>query len=182
MLSSTPSFYRMGQIWKTPKGQFFKDLRLGFLLWFFAFPTMNFIGQLADIATYALFHIESFEQSAAHYLKQTMTEPFPLFTALLIILFIGPFLEEFLFRGLLQNWIKTKLGKIASILITAFCFALLHVTKGQGFGNISLVAALFSLGCFLGFLYEKQRSLWAPLALHISVNFTSAVHLVFFSP
>ena len=77
--------------------------------------------------------------------------------ALFTIIIAAPVTEEFIFRGMLQNWLKTKLGTKSAIITASACFALFHLSSSQGLGNISLALSLFSFACFLGFIYEKQK-------------------------
>jgi membrane protease YdiL (CAAX protease family) len=93
---------------------------------------------------------------------------FPIIVILISI--VVPVLEELLFRGCLQSWISQKLGKIKAILITSIVFALFHFSRSQGLSNLELFAALFVLSCYLGYLYERQQSLLAPIALHSIFN------------
>ena len=91
----------------------------------------------------------------------------------------APLLEEFLFRGLFQTWIKKHLGVKAAILIASLCFALFHVSVAHGVGNLSLVPSLFVFSCFLGFIYERQKSLFASIVLHTTFNLVSTLRIIF---
>lgn len=155
------------------------DWFLGVLTWFLSFPIVVVVGQLADILVYFLFGLETYEQVAVRYLKMTLGSPSMLTIALFTILLAAPMIEEFLFRALLQSWFKKFLGTKAAILLAAFCFALFHVAPSQGMGNISLVISLFSFACFLGFIYEKQGSLFASIGLHMTFNAVSTFRILF---
>jgi hypothetical protein len=99
--------------------------------------------------------------------------------ALFIVIIAAPVIEELLFRGFLQNYFKRYLGTKAAILITSLCFALFHLAPSQGLGNISLVISLFSFACFLGFVYERQKSLFASIGLHMFFNLVSSIRILF---
>jgi membrane protease YdiL (CAAX protease family) len=125
-----------------------------------------------------LFGVQAYEQVAVRYLKMALDSPPLLLTALFIILIAAPFIEELLFRGFLQNWLKSILGAKSAILIASFCFALFHLSASQGIGNISLAISLFSFSCFLGFIYERQRSLLASIGLHMTFNAVSCFRIL----
>lgn len=155
------------------------DAFLGMITWFLAFPVVAAVEQCADLFVYSLFNIESYEQVAVLYLKRALASPMQLAAALLMILVAAPFMEELLFRGLLQTWIKKHLGVKAAILLASLCFALFHISASHGVGNLSLVASLFVFSCFLGFIYERQKSLLSSIILHITFNLVSTLRITF---
>jgi|SRR3989339_1964049 len=165
---------------KDPNGtSIAQDLVWGITTWILAFPLVAVVEQLADLIVYALFGVETYEQVAVAYLKTALSSPSQLTAALLLVLVTAPFMEEFLFRGFLQTWIKKHLGVKASILIASLCFSLFHISASHGVGNLSLVPSLFIFSCFLGFIYEKQKSLFASIILHSTFNLVSALRIIF---
>lgn len=156
------------------------DWIVGALTWILGFPVVAVIGQLCDILLYLFFGMQTYEQVAVRYLKMTLGSPPLLAIALFTILLAAPVIEEFLFRGMLQTWIKNKIGTKAAILITSLFFALFHLSASQGFGNISLALSLFCFACFLGFIYEKKASLFASIGLHMAFNAISTIRILFF--
>jgi membrane protease YdiL (CAAX protease family) len=155
------------------------DAFLGMITWFLAFPVVAAVEQCADLFVYSLFNIETYEQVAVLYLKRALSSPMQLAAALLMILIAAPVVEELLFRGLLQTWIKKHLGVKAAILLASLCFALFHISASHGVGNLSLVASLFVFSCFLGFIYERQKSLLSSIILHITFNLVSTLRIIF---
>ena len=137
------------------------------------------VGQTADLLLYVLFGFEGYEQVAVQYLKMTLTSPLLLSVALFTVIITAPVIEEFLFRGFLQNYLKRYLGKKAAILSSSLCFALFHLAPSQGLGNISLAISLFIFACFLGFIYERQKSLFASIGLHMTFNLVSTLRILF---
>lgn len=171
------------KIWKDrshePPSSIFYDLWLGMIAWFMSFPIVSIISDLVDTAMKVLFHLKDYEQNAVKFVKIAKSSPTSLVFALLSVLIAAPLLEEFLFRGVLQTYLKKRMGSGAAILLSAFCFALFHFSDVQGLGNVSLTISLFILGLFLGFLYQRQGSLWAPIGLHIAFNGVSAFRILF---
>ncbi len=154
------------------------DFFLGIATWAVAFPLVAAIGQISDLVVELLFGIQNYEQVAVRYLKMALASPSLLATALFIILIAAPFIEELLFRGFLQNWLKSLLGAKSAILIASLCFAFFHLSASQGLGNISLGISLFSFSCFLGFIYERQSSLLASIGLHMTFNVVSCFRIL----
>ena len=155
------------------------DAFFGMLMWFLAFPVVAAVEQCVDLFVYSLFNIQSYEQVAVLYLKRALASPSQLIAALLMILVAAPVMEELLFRGLLQTWIKKHLGVKAAILLASLCFALFHISASHGPGNLSLVLSLFVFSCFLGFIYERQKSLLSSMILHITFNLVSTLRIIF---
>jgi hypothetical protein len=169
-------------IWKDPSqknSSWIKDLGFGALVWFISFPIVATIGEICDFIIYTVFGVEWYEQVAVRYLKTSLESPLSLFLALFTIVFLAPIIEEYLFRGCLQNWLKKHLGFKAAIPLSAVFFACFHLAPSQGAGNISLFFSLLAFACFLGFVYERQKSLFASIGLHMTFNLISAFRLIF---
>jgi membrane protease YdiL (CAAX protease family) len=156
------------------------DFLIGVMTWFIAFPLVIAIGELADMILHLFFGFESYEQVAVRYLKTTLESPSMLSIALFTILIAAPVIEEFLFRGCLQTYFKRHMSSKYAICLSALCFALFHFSSSQGLGNFSLVASLFLFALFLGFIYERQGSLFASVGLHMTFNTVSTLRILFF--
>ena len=128
---------------------------------------------------FVIFRFEGYEQVAVKYLKTTFENPAMTVLALISIVIIAPIVEEFLFRGALQTYLKRRLPPKTAIIVASACFGLFHFSFEQGFGNISLIVSLFVFGTFLGYVYEKQGSLYASIGLHLAFNFISSVRILF---
>ena len=85
---------------------------------------------------------------------------------------VTPFLEEFLFRGLLQTTfrsvLRTKYAPWIAIFITSILFAMMHAIPTHW-------PTLFVLGVCLGYSYEKSGSLFRPIFIHAIFNATSVI-------
>jgi membrane protease YdiL (CAAX protease family) len=88
--------------------------------------------------------------------------------------------EELLFRGTLQQFLKKYFPVKTSIAITALVFACFHYSSAQDLGNFSLIPSLFVFACFLGYTYERQGSIFASIGLHITFNLASSFQILFF--
>lgn len=83
---------------------------------------------------------------------------------------VAPFVEEFLFRGLIHRWISERTGMWIAIPASAAIFAALH-------GIPLLIPPLFVVGCLLAWVYEKSRSIWPCIVLHGVYNGLMTVSL-----
>lgn len=182
MFSSDPILVR--KIWKNSALEYSRpiefDFGLGILTWILSFPIVTIMSEVIDFLLKLLFGYTYLEQTAVKFVKQAVGSPLSLIFALLSVLVMAPLIEEFLFRGVLQTYLKKRLGPRIAILLSALFFAFFHFSLSQGLGNISLLLSLFLLGGYLGFLYQRQGSLWAPIGLHMSFNLVSALRILFF--
>jgi hypothetical protein len=171
------------KIWKNPAVQPptspLYDFLLGAIAWLVAFPVVQVIGQLFDMILFIILRFEGYEQVAVKYLKTTLENPPMAILALISIVIVAPVVEEFLFRGVLQTYLKRRMPPKKAIMVASMCFGLFHFSPEQGFGNISLIVSLFVFGSFLGYVYERQGSLYASIGLHLAFNFISSVRILF---
>lgn len=87
---------------------------------------------------------------------------------ILMSLIIAPICEEFLFRGLIYNTLKSSLKSIWAAIITALVFSLMHGTIVQGIGVV-----LLSLTCCC--VYEYSGNLAYNILVHIGYNFFASL-------
>ena len=78
---------------------------------------------------------------------------------------VGPILEELLFRGIVYNKLKEFNKPMTSIILTSIIFGLIHT-------DILNAIYAFGVSFILIFLYEKYKTLKAPIIMHISLNMT----------
>lgn len=177
-----PENVRMG-ILRRPSEEhsYSEDVWNAFYAWILAFPLVLFLSQALEMVVSKLFQVTQLpDQIAVKFLKSTFDNPVYFVLAVISIVILAPLIEETLFRGFLQTYIRQHLGSRQAIFITSACFSLFHYSAGQGLGNISIILSLFILALFLGFLYEKQGSILAPMILHASFNTVSVVNLYLF--
>lgn len=147
--------------------------------WIICYPWAGAIGQLIAIGLYLAFNYSDTEQSVIRQLKLTQAYPLLFSTMIACIIFIVPVLEETIFRGFLQTWLKGYFGRWGAIFSSALIFSCFHFTPGQGLGNVEIISSLFVLALFLGFLYERFQSLWASIGLHSAFNAISILLIIF---
>lgn len=178
-LSYLPRSIRKG-IWKQDDPVYKKDIAYAAIAYFISFPLVVFVNHFLDFLLYILFQVQEVpDQLAVYYLKMTFGHPFYFALALSTIVFFAPFIEELIFRGFLQSFIRQHLGSKQAIAVTSILFALFHYSPEQGLANITIVGSLCTLSLFIGFIYEKRGSLVAPMMLHGLFNAMSVMHLYF---
>ncbi|MBI3508270.1 MAG: CPBP family intramembrane metalloprotease [Chlamydiia bacterium] len=134
-----------------------------------------------DLLLQGVFHLHNLpDQQAVEWLKSTFEFPLYFFLTTITIIVWAPVLEEVLFRGLLQSFLRRHLGRVSAVFLSSFCFACFHFSPKQGWNNLSIIASLFPLALFLGFLYEKRGSLFASISLHATFNTLSLLNIYFF--
>jgi hypothetical protein len=147
--------------------------------WFLIFPLILLWSQLIDIFILFKFHRSPLEQLPVEQFKIALTHPFWMVIMGIMIFGVVPIVEEFLFRGLLQPWFKKKLNSpTLGIIFASIIFSVFHFSSSQDISNIQFLSSIFLLSCFLGFLYEREKSLWASIGLHSIFNAVSVILVI----
>ena len=92
---------------------------------------------------------------------------------LLIVIFLAPFVEEVLFRGLVFGNLKSRSRALAYV-VSCLLFALLHVWQfavvKQDVTYFLLMIQYLVPGLVLAWAYDHSGTLWASIGLHAAVN------------
>ena len=111
------------------------------------------------------------------YVESRILAPAPVAPALtwqdlwmpaLILLISTGFLEELIFRGLMQHAGQQVLGRVVGILYIATVFAVLHV----GYQSVLDVVFVFAVAVFFGWIVDRSRSLLGVTIAHGLTNIT----------
>ncbi|OHD12878.1 MAG: hypothetical protein A2Y34_13115 [Spirochaetes bacterium GWC1_27_15] len=86
-----------------------------------------------------------------------------LILSIITIGILPAFIEEFLFRGLIQKNLSKKYGNTKAIIITSIMFALFHL-------NPTVILSIFLLSLMLGYVYSKTNKIIYPIILHFFNN------------
>ena len=78
--------------------------------------------------------------------------------------------EEIYFRGWMQNLLERKLGRTASLLVTAAIFGLSHFNKRTAFFNWRYVLLAAIAGIFYGRAWRAERRIGASAITHTTVD------------
>ncbi len=84
---------------------------------------------------------------------------------IIMVFFVSP-VEEIIFRSILQNRLEIVLGNREALIITSVLFGLMH----SGYGNISEILYIISVGTLIGYLFYRTRSLPLVALIHGFMN------------
>ncbi|KXU16326.1 CAAX amino terminal protease family [Streptococcus oralis] len=89
---------------------------------------------------------------------------------LLIVCFIGPFIEELIYRGVLMTTFFKNSPWYGDVLLSAIIFGCIHI-------NFALTPLAFFIyasgGLILALLYRMTKTLYYPIVLHMLINITA---------
>ncbi|HCU8061002.1 TPA: CPBP family intramembrane metalloprotease SdpB [Staphylococcus aureus] len=118
-------------------------------------------------------HLQYSETANELELNKMFEVPAFLPVAFLLIVIVGPIVEEIVFRHILIGELGKKFNFIAMSIVSVFLFAFIHVTDAKSpfeFGPYLILSII------LVFTYLKSgRNLGSTIALHIANNFVSFV-------
>lgn len=104
-------------------------------------------------------------------LRQAATDPTTVWLLAVGTVLLAPVAEELLFRGILFQALRDRLGVAAGIWLSAAAFALVHASVGSPLGgNLMLVAVILPLGALFAWVFHRTGSLAAPIAAHAVFN------------
>lgn len=110
-----------------------------------------------------------FKQSIASYDESwSGIEEESYFFVFMSVVFLGPIVEELMFRGILFNILSKKFNLIIGAILSGLVFGIWHMELIQ-----SIYTALF--GIVLAILYAKSGSLLFPILCHIVYNFVGTL-------
>jgi CAAX protease family protein len=104
-------------------------------------------------------------------------DPAGLVVNLITAAVFAPVAEEIFFRGFATTVWERSMGAQRAIIQGGVMFAFAHVvgTTGTSFGQAVAVAivafgARIPIAMFLGWLFLRRRTIWAPIGLHAAFN------------
>jgi membrane protease YdiL (CAAX protease family) len=145
------------------------ELAAGFGGYAMAFPLVV----TASALTLLLFDFAGWEmtlQPAVLDLKQ-ISHPMEWLMIFLLVVVVGPFCEEVMFRGVLFPWLAHRIGIPGGLLLHSAVFAAVH-------GHAGTLIPLFVLSIFLGLLFMARRNLMAAFWMHAVFNAVSLMNMM----
>ena len=122
------------------------------LFTFLIMPFVSFINVFSQL----------FAENVAVDMMSEMADLNP-FINLIIVGFIGPFCEEFTFRGVIYGGLRKSGYIVFAAAITGVYFGLMHL-------NINQFSYALLLGFILSLLVEATGSIWSSIIAHVIVN------------
>ena len=108
-----------------------------------------------------LFHLNNL----FHFTNSFEVSSIPIIVQIICSGICGPILEELVFRGIVYNKLKEFNKPMRAIILTSVIFGLFH-------SNIVNAIYAFGVSFILIYLYEKYKTLKAPIIMHIGLNTT----------
>lgn len=103
--------------------------------------------------------------STTDLLEMFGSSPVGIFFSFVSVIIVAPFVEELIFRGVLQEWLTAKMPAFAAAFVASFAFAFYHLSIWAFVPNLIL-----GLAC--GYLAHRRATLWPSIALHALYNAT----------
>lgn len=125
-------------------------------LFLFSVVTLDMIFGMGDPTWVSIIDIDSVNPTPNAFI----------FSAIASIIF-APILEELIFRGVIFNRLKIRMGIIPAMIISSFLFAI-----GHDFGGI---VSAFLFGLCMCILYLKTDNILIPMTVHFINNITSTL-------
>lgn len=124
------------------------------------------------ICTYPLvIAMNSFTMAISDNTALEITEQFdsePFFALWLFAGFIGPIVEELVFRGVLLSGLRTTGRILSAIVLSGVLFGLVHM-------NLNQFSYALCMGVFWGLLVEATGSILSSMICHITMNSVSVI-------
>jgi len=96
--------------------------------------------------------------------------------AMLVAVVVPAIVEEIFFRGFLFSALRRVMPALATVLVTALLFGLMHVVTGGPFGTLRFWPS-FGMGLLLGWVRLAGGSVWPGLVLHGVYNASMEIAL-----
>lgn len=161
------------------KKSFSQQLWIAMMSYIVAFFLVSGIGSIIDWILEQTIPNYSFRQNALTLLGSVDKNSLAFLLISLSAIVLAPVYEEFIFRGILQTWLRKVSSSKTAIVIASMIFAAFHYSSLQGYSNISLCLSLFVFSLFLGFCYEKTRCLFSSIILHVTFNFINVMRILY---
>lgn len=141
-----------------------------------------FLALLAIIVFNSVFHYSGVQDCIADFFKVNNTQstvlllrngPADIKAAIAVsAIIIAPLIEELMFRGYLYPVLKKYCGMLPSLVFTSILFGLIHK-------DIVAAIPLTVFSVLLILIYEKTRTLWAPIIAHAGLNASTVFATIF---
>ncbi len=124
-------------LWKTSSPLLaLKEFGFGMLSLIFIIPFVNLANSLIKlILTFFKVNILA-KQDVLALLENTSKYPLACVLMLISIVVLVPLVEEILFRGLIQSWLRKKLGVALGLSLSVLVFTIAHFSMSHGLANI----------------------------------------------
>ena len=92
---------------------------------------------------------------------------------------VAPITEEFMFRGLIYRSIRDRFGVALGAIVSALLFGAIHFVASDAWTDtLALQVTMVVTGLGLALVYERRKTLLAPIAGHAAFNLIAVVVIV----
>jgi membrane protease YdiL (CAAX protease family) len=91
---------------------------------------------------------------------------------------VAPIAEEFLFRGVVYRSIRDRHGIAPGAIVSAVLFGVIHYVPGPWPDALALQITMIVTGLGLALVYERRKTLLAPIVGHVAFNLIAVVVVV----
>jgi membrane protease YdiL (CAAX protease family) len=88
----------------------------------------------------------------------------------------APIVEELFFRGLLQQALARF--RMGAVILQGLIFGVVHVTPGEGLGNVGIVGGLSAFGIVLGVAVRRTGRLGTAIVGHALFNAMAVIPIL----
>ena len=148
------------------------SLGLGLCVFFFAITVAMSAGKIVGLLQSLLVQVapEQLSHDTLQAMNDAPSDPWSIVIIVLVVL-ITPLIEEFAYRGLLQQGFrKLGSGRASAIFLTSMLFVFMHIPVIPGASMASAATTLLILSFCLGWVYERTGRLLAPVLVHALFN------------
>jgi membrane protease YdiL (CAAX protease family) len=93
---------------------------------------------------------------------------------------VAPVTEEFLFRGLIYRSVRDRYGVALGAIVSALLFGAIHFVVSDAWTDtLALQVTMVVTGLGLALVYERRKTLLAPIAGHAAFNLFAVVTIVY---
>jgi membrane protease YdiL (CAAX protease family) len=107
-------------------------------------------------------------QSVNQFVEMAFKPGLNMYCWIIIVLFISPFTEELLFRGVLFSSVCRVFGIHYSVVIISLLFILIHIN--WGLLNFIVLSSILVLSISSTMIRAYSRYLWPSIAIHFGYN------------
>jgi membrane protease YdiL (CAAX protease family) len=144
------------------RGKFFGGIGLGLTAFLVVQPFLRLVAVLEERAARDGWIPDISVQQIIQVISKTRSG-WVVALAAIVAIVVAPISEELLFRGFLQPALGHWVGHRSAIVLSAAFFAVAHM-------DLYAMPILLLLGIALAYVYDRTRSLAAPVALHMAFN------------
>ncbi len=175
-LAAPPSARRPGE-----RGSVFKEIGMGLIFYYAGVPVLVFVALLAivvmvlkDLVMESIFGVKPSPLPTNEVGEILAHGSVGLVVAIFLLAVVwAPIVEESIFRGALFRHLRSRRwGAVASVLLTACAFSLMH-----GYPLVGLIVVGF-LGALFAVMREFRNSIIPSMTAHLLHNFTALVMIL----